>query len=151
MLRSLLLLAAPLLLGTALAGCSSSAPAVPSATTSATTPAVSAPASTAPGGGDGSGAITFTGKVSGKMTISACPDGGPAQLTVAIDGEDTTYAGVIDKDDFTFVAPSSTGYTLAKGASRPQVSGRTYTVESTKLVGITNDDTVTADGSVTCP
>jgi hypothetical protein len=85
------------------------------------------------------------------MTVSGCPDGKTAQLVVAIDGQDSTYAGIIDADDFTFVGPDQTGYTLAKGAPKPQVSGQTYTVKDTTLIGILDDDTVTATGSVTCP
>jgi hypothetical protein len=156
MQHPVLVLAAPLLLCAGLAACSSSSPAGPAAATAPTAaaqppPRATAPASTAAGPGSGSGTITFKGKVSGKMTISACPGDGTAQLTVDIDGQDSTYTGVIDADDFTFVAPSSTAYTLAKGASKPQISGKTYTVTDTRLVGITNDDTVTANGSLTCP
>ena len=97
------------------------------------------------------GQITFHRTLSGTMTVFVCHPGAPVPLDVAVDGQDETSAGLIDADDFTFVAPGSTGYTLADGASKPRVSGKTYTVTSTELVGITNDDTVTADGSVTCP
>ena len=84
------------------------------------------------------------------MTASACHDG-MAQLVVVVDGDDQTYNGLIDADDFTFAVPHSTGYTLADGTSKPSVSGTTYTVRGTRLVSTTNDDTVTANGSVTCP
>jgi hypothetical protein len=151
-----------LLLCTALVGCSSSTPkpstpgpTTASASTSApqTSAARASSASATPDAdpAGGSGTITFKGKVSGKMTISACPGGGIAQLTVDVDGQDSTLTGIIDADDFTFVGPNSTAYTLAKGASKPRISGKTYTVSDTKLVGITNDDTVTASGSVSCP
>ena len=96
--------------------------------------------------------ITFTGKFSGRMTATAC-QGGIAQLEVDIDGQPTTYPGIIDARDFTFVAPKSAGFTLAKGVAKPGVSngGKTFTVHATKLIGILNEDTVTATGSVTCP
>ena len=84
------------------------------------------------------------------MTASACHDG-MAQLVVSVQGRDQTYNGLIDADDFTFAVPHSTGYTLADGTSKPSVSGTTYTVRGTRLVSTTNDDTVTANGSVTCP
>ncbi len=84
------------------------------------------------------------------MTISSCHDG-LAQLVVAVKGQSQTFAGHIDADDFTFAVPHSTGFTLADDTSRPHVSGTTYTVRNTKLISITNDDTVTANGSVTCP
>lgn len=74
--------------------------------------------------GGGSGTITFKGKVSGKMTISACPGGGIAQLAVDVDGQGSTYKGVIDADDFTIVGPKSTAYTLAEGASKPTYPAR---------------------------
>lgn len=165
MRRSALTLAALLLSYPVLAGCSSPSPAsseaggsVSAAPASAAPPSAASPSAASPASatapaesGSGSGKITFHGKLSGTMTMFVCHEGGPAQLNVAVDGQDTTYAGLIDADDFTFVAPGSTGYTLAKGASKPQVSGKTYTVKNTELVGITNDDTVTADGSVTCP
>lgn len=86
------------------------------------------------------------------MTIWACPRGevlpnSPSPST----GSTATFPGVVDTSDFVFVGPNSTVFTLAKAASRPTVSGRTYTVETTELVGILNQDTVTASGSVTCP
>jgi hypothetical protein len=119
---------------------------------SATEPSVAAtPSTTVAAQPDGGGTITFKGKVTGTMTVSACPGGGVAQLTVDVDGENSTYTGVIDADDFTFIGPGSTAYTLAKGASKPQISGQTYTVKNTKLVGVTDEGTVTATGSVTCP
>lgn len=85
------------------------------------------------------------------MTISACQDGGIVPLAVSVNGQNTTFAGIIDADDFTFVGPNSTGYTLATGESKPTVSGKSYTVKNTKLIGILSEDTVTASGSVTCP
>lgn len=96
--------------------------------------------------------ITFTGKVSGRMTATAC-EGGIAQLRVEIDGQSATFPGIIDANDFTFVGPKPTGYTLAKGASAPAVSsgGTTFTVHATKLIGILSNDTVIASGSVFCP
>lgn len=160
-MQRFVLLAGPLLVGAALAGCSSSTPPAPSPTAASAAHASSAVTGSGPtsptlpvepdGGNGASGTITFTGKVSGTMTVSSCPDGRTAQLVVAIDGQDSTYAGIIDADDFTFVGPDQTGYTLAKGESKPEVSGTTYTVKNTKLIGILNDDTVTASGSVTCP
>lgn len=84
------------------------------------------------------------------MTVAACQSG-TAQLTVAVDGQPSTYAGVIDADDFAFSVPDGAGFTLADGSPKPTVSGSTFTVRKTKLVGILTDDTVTADGSVTCP
>lgn len=159
----LLVLVPPVLLALApvLAGCSapdavspagsSSSTSGPPASGGASEPgASSTPADPGSGSGSGSGSITFDGALSGTMTLAICHDGAPAQLNVAIDGEDKTYAGLIDADDFTFVAPG-TGYTLASEADKPTVSGRTYTVHRTKLVSISNDDTVTAEGSVTCP
>ena len=155
----------------ALAGCSAPAVAPGSATpgpvvpaTSAAAPSGSAPASppaqqpagSTPtgagtgGGGGGDGTIRLTGAVSGTMTVAVCHDG-MAQLVLAVDGQDKRYSGLIDADDFTFVGPGSTGYTLADGTSKPKVSGSTSTVRGTKLVSITTDDTVTANGSVTCP
>lgn len=158
------LLVAPLLVCAALSGCSSSTPAAPSlapASTSAAQPSAAAtefptPSATAPaepngGNGGSGGTITFKGKISGTMTISSCPDGKTAQLVVDVDGQDSSFAGIIDADDFTFVGPDQTGYTLDKGQAKPQVSGKTYTVKNTRLIGILNDDTVTASGSVTCP
>lgn len=122
---------------------------VPTASAVSPTPPTSSAAgpAAAPGGG-----ITFTGKVSGRMTATAC-QGGIAQLEVDIDGQPTSYAGIIDAKDFTFVAPHSAGYTLAKGAAAPKVSGsgRTFTVHGTRLIGILSNDTVTATGTVTCP
>ena len=154
-----------LLLGcVALAGCGSGSPYAAGAPSSsaAAAPATggsgagtestsSAPASpTAAGPAPGGGTITFTGALSGSMTVSTCHDQ-LAQLVVTVDGQDQTYNGLIDADDFTFAVPHSTGYTLADGTTKPRVSGKTYTVKNTKLVSITNDDTVTANGSVTCP
>jgi hypothetical protein len=166
MRRSLALLTVALFASAAVAGCSSS---TPTTTTTASSAAATASAAQTPASpsaspsasttdsattpadsGGGNGTITFKGKVSGKMTISACASG-IAQLAVDIDGQGTTYAGIIDADDFSFVGPNSTGYTLAKGASKPKISGKTYTVNGTKLIGILNDDTLTATGSVTCP
>lgn len=96
--------------------------------------------------------ITFTGTISGRMTVTACA-GGIAQLAVDVDGEDSTYTGVIDATDFAITGPDSTGYTLAHGTAAPRVGegGTTFTVHGTKLIGITNTDTLTATGSVTCP
>ncbi|MGI3784047.1 MAG: hypothetical protein ACRYG2_25065 [Janthinobacterium lividum] len=152
----MLALAAPLLPYAALAGCSSTPPPARSATEGS--PAVVRQTGASPAvatgtavSGPGSGKITFHGQVSGTMTVSSCPDDAPAQLTVVDDGQDRTGTGVIDADDLTFVVPRSTGYTLAAGAAEPTISGRTYTVGSARLVSITSDDTVTADGSVTCP
>lgn len=86
------------------------------------------------------------------MTATAC-QGGIAQLEVDIDGQPTSYAGIIDAQDFTFVAPNSAGFTLDRGVANPKVSngGRTFTVHATRLIGILNDDTVIATGSVSCP
>ena len=83
------------------------------------------------------------------MTVSAC-HGTMAQLTVEFDDKSPSTNGLIDPDDFTFVGPNSTAYTLSKGAAKPKVTGSTFTVHDTRLIGITNDDTVTASGSVTC-
>jgi hypothetical protein len=158
------LLTAPLLVCLALTSCSSSTPAAssqapastsaaqqPAGATQSPTPSATAPVEPSTGNGGAGGSITFTGKLSGTMTISACPDGKTAQLDVDVDGADSTYTGIIDADDFTFVGPDQAAFTLAKGEAKPQVSGQTYTVKNTKLIGIVNDDTVTASGSVTCP
>jgi len=143
----------PLFLAVALAGCSSSPPAASSAASGQPVPsstAATTAATTNSGGGGGTGSITFTGKYSGKLTVLAC-ESGIVQLVSSFDGETTTGTGIIDADDFTFVGPHKANFTLAKGAPKPQISGNTYTIASgTKLVGVTNDDTVTAGGSVTC-
>lgn len=152
--------AVPLVL-LALAACSApstgpvSAPAAsaatPGAAPSAQVPAGATPTPEATGEGQASaGSIAVTGAVQGTLTVAACHDG-MAQLVLAVDGQEKTYNGLIDADDFTFVGPGSTGYALADGTTKPRVSGSTYTVRGTKLVSITDDDTVTADGSVTCP
>lgn len=125
----------------------SSGPASSAAAPSTTAPSATGSSKAASGGG-----ITFTGKISGRMTVTACA-GGIAQLEVDVDGEDTTYTGVIDAKDFGITGPDSTAYFLAHGTSLPQVGagGTTFTVKGTKLVGLTHDDTLTATGSVTCP
>ena len=125
--------------------------ATPASAPSAQVPAEPTPSAEGTGGGRApGGSIVLTGAVKGSLTVAVCHDG-TAQLVLAVDGQDTTYNGLIDADDFTFVGPGSTGYTLADGTPKPQVSGSTYTVRGTELVSITSDDTVTANGSVTCP
>ncbi len=145
----------------ALSPVSSAAPSSPASSPSAApaSTAASGPASPHPtspsaastGGAAGAG-ITFTGKIAGRMSVTAC-SGGIAQLEVDVDGEDTTYTGVVDATDFAIIGPDSTSYTLAHGSAAPRVGagGTTFTVHGTKLIGITNDDTLTATGSVTCP
>ena len=144
-----------LLASVALVGCSTTSPDESSTRTSAApaqpSTAGTASASSAAKPVSAAGAITFTGALSGTMTVIACHEQ-MAQLVVVVDGRDETYNGLIDADDFTFAVPHSTGYTLADDTTKPTVSGGTFTVKDTRLVSMTDDhDTLTASGSVSCP
>jgi hypothetical protein len=139
---------------------SSAAVAAPTSAAAASAPPASAQApssadanSTAASAPAGSGAVTFSGDYSGKLTSIVCVGSGPtttASFNAAFTGESGTFPGNISSTEFGFQGPADTDFDSGFLNNALDTDGKGFVLD-----GIVAKDeggkSVTMHGTLVCP